>query len=101
MHAIINIYLILLFLGVLLILLRLHDIKLLIRTFIDSARVLSKYINRLEEELRKDEDMTEYRVNKLHVDIMKILDKMKEDEEKRKNPWHFAWYMLLYSILNR
>ena len=86
MHAIINIYLILLFLGVLLILLRLHDIKLLIRTFIDSARVLSKYINRLEEELRKDEDMTEYRVNKLHVDIMKILDKMKEDEEKRKNP---------------
>ena len=86
MHAIINIYLILLFLGVLLILLHLHDIKLLIRTFIDSARVLSKYINRLEEELRKDEDMTEYRVNKLHVDIMKILDKMKEDEEKRKNP---------------
>lgn len=86
MHAIINIYLILLFLGVLLILLRLHDMRLLIRTFIDSAKVLSKYINRLEEELKKDEDMTEYRVNKLHVDLMKILDKMKEDKEKRKNP---------------
>lgn len=86
MHAIINIYLILLFLGVLLILLRLHDMRLLIRTFIDSAKVLSKYISRLEEELKKDEDMTEYRVNKLHVDLMKILDKMKEDKEKRKNP---------------
>lgn len=79
-HIIFNIYLIILLVGVLTILLRLHDIKLILKTFMETTNLISKYVDLLETEIKKDEDMIEYRVNKLHSDILKIIRELHKNK---------------------
>lgn len=76
MHYLTNIYLVLIFFGVLLILLRLHDLKLLLLTFVDTVKFLGCVINKLDKNIKEDELSVEERVNKLHDDIAQITSHM-------------------------
>lgn len=82
-HLLFNIYLIVLFIGVLAILLKLHDIKLLLKTFFETTTILSNYISKLESELHEDEYMIESRVNKVHEDIINILEHMNKKKKDK------------------
>ena len=82
-HLLFNIYLIVLFIGVLAILLKLHDLKLLLKTFFETTTLLSNYISKLESELHEDEYMIESRVNKVHEDITNILEHMNKKKKDK------------------
>ena len=82
-HLLFNIYLIVLFIGVLAILLKLHDLKLLLKTFFETTTLLSNYISKLESELHEDEYMIESRVNKVHEDIINILEHMNKNKKRK------------------
>ena len=82
-HLLFNIYLIVLFIGVLAILLKLHDLKLLLKTFFETTTLLSNYISKLESELHEDEYVIESRVNKVHEDIINILEHMNKNKKRK------------------
>ena len=77
-----NMYLILIFIGVILLLIKLHDLKGLIKTFISEISVLASYINALDAELHKEEENIEVRVDRLSRDIVKILKEIDKKNVK-------------------
>ena len=81
-HAVANIYLIAIFLGVLVVLVKLYDLKLLLKTFFESAALLGRYIDKLESELRREEIVIGHRVDKLCDDVLDILRKLEDTEKK-------------------
>ena len=72
-HTIFNIYLIILLIGMLLVLLKLHDLKHLLMTFTETTKFLCLVINNLDTELKQDECTIEERVNKINADIAEII----------------------------
>lgn len=77
-HAIFNVYLALLLIGMLLILLKLHELKNILLTFVDSTKFLCVMIDKLDNNIKKDELSVEERVNRLHEDIAAIEKHMRD-----------------------
>ena len=75
-QVITNIYLIVIFIGVLVILVKLYDLKLLLKTFFVTATLLGRYVDRLEQELHKEEEIIGQRVNKVCDDVLDILERL-------------------------
>ena len=72
-HAIFNIYLIILLIGMCLVLLKLNDLKHLLMTFMETTEFLCLVINNLDTELKQDEHTIEERVNRINADIAEII----------------------------
>lgn len=81
-HTIFNIYLVILLIGMFLIILKLHDLKHMLITFMETTKFLCLVINDLDKELKKDEDNTEGRVNKINADIAEIIRYLKMTEKQ-------------------
>ena len=75
-QVITNIYLIVIFIGVLVILVKLYDLKLLLKTFFETATLLGRYVDRLEQELHKEEEIIGQRVNRVYDDVLDILERL-------------------------
>ena len=94
MHPVLsNTYLILIFIGILLLLLKLHDLKGILKVFISELNILATYVNALEEELRSEEDNIAGRVEDLSNHIIKI----REAINRKKDYWPLdtlldVWY---------
>ena len=72
-HAIFNIYLIILLIGMCLVLLKLNDLKHLLMTFMETTKFLCLVINTLDTDLNQDECPIEERVTKINADIAEII----------------------------
>lgn len=79
-----NIYLVVLLLGVLVVLIKLHELKHLVKLFFEVTTLLHQYINKLEESMRGDEKSIERRVDKIHSDIIHILGRIREQDKQDK-----------------
>lgn len=83
-HAIFNIYLVILLIGIIIIILRLHDLKQLLLTFMDMTRFLFYMINKMDNDMKEEELSIEDRVNKLHEDIEQIILHMQRKPDNNK-----------------
>ena len=83
-HAVANIYLIGIFIGVLVILVKLYDLKLLLRTFFEAATLLGRYVDRLEQELHREEQIIGQRVNKVYDDVLNIMERLDKTDKPDK-----------------
>lgn len=80
-HVVANIYLIGIFIGVLVILVKLYDLKLLLKTFFETATLLGRYVDRLEQELHKEEEIIGHRVDRVYDDVLNILERLDESSK--------------------
>ena len=83
-YAVANIYLIGIFIGVLVILVKLYDLKLLLRTFFEAATLLGRYVDRLEQELHREEQIIGQRVNKVYDDVLNIMERLDKTDKPDK-----------------
>lgn len=81
-HLTLNLYLICIFIGVIITLIRLYEIKLILKTFFATTNLLGRYINSIEEELHKEEALIGSRVDRVCSDVLKILTKLEEERSK-------------------
>ena len=83
-QVITNIYLIVIFIGVLVILVKLYDLKVLLKTFFEAATLLGRYVDRLEQELHREEQIIGHRVDKVYDDVMNIMERLDKTDKPDK-----------------
>lgn len=73
-HLIFNIYLITILLGLILLMLKVHDMKLLLKTYFEVAVALNQCVKEIEERMRDEDRTLIRRCDVIEEDIQKILD---------------------------